>query len=300
MSRRPVRWPLATIVLVVSLAGTASAQPIDMSIDAPPGLAAPAARVRGMNLEGLRRSLAASDLPVPERISIALVPDADPRAAGLPPWVVGLARGTSAIVILPDRIGSYPYDSLEAVVRHEIVHLALTSRAGGRPLPRWFHEGVATALESGWDARDELRLLVAALDPPSLADIRRLFASDAQPDTSQAYRLSAALVDDIRQRHGPRVVGEIASRVAAGAAFDTAFQTATGDTVETAAARAWAAHRRISRWFLIVTAPSAVWTFILLLAGIAFLFQIRRRRMQRRQWEEDEGRDEDEADKDKG
>jgi hypothetical protein len=184
-------------------------------------------------------------------------------------------------------------------VRHEIVHLALTARAGGRPLPRWFHEGVATALESGWDARDELRLLVAALDPPSLADIRRLFASDAQPDTSQAYRLSAALVDDIRQRHGPRVTGEIASRVADGAAFDTAFRAATGDTVETAAARAWAAHRRISRWFLIVTAPSAVWTLILLLAGVAFLSQVRRRRMRRRQWEEDQtGDDEEEKDED--
>jgi hypothetical protein len=275
-------------VLAASLAGTASAQPIDLSIDSPPGLAASADRVRGMNLDGLRRVLTASDLPVPEHISIALVPGADARAAGLPPWIVGLARGTSGIVIFPDRIGSYPYDSLEAVVRHEIVHLALTARAGGRPLPRWFHEGVATTLESGWHARDELRLLIAALDQPSLADIKGLFASDAQPDTSQAYRLSAALVNDIRERHGAGVVGGIAGRVAAGAAFEAAFHAATGDTVETAAARAWAAHRRISRWLLIATTPSAVWTLILLLAAVAFLFQIRRRRTRRREWEQED------------
>ena len=105
---------------------------------------------------------------MPERISITLIPRDDPALKHTAGWVVGLATGTSIVVIFPDRIGSYPHDSLEAVVRHEIVHLALNTRAAGRALPRWFHEGTAVTVASGWRARDEMRLLLAALDPPSI------------------------------------------------------------------------------------------------------------------------------------
>jgi hypothetical protein len=279
---------LVALILVALTAGAATAQPVELAVDAPASLATAARRVRSMDLGGFARSLAAAGLAMPGRVVVTLVPDADPRVAGTPPWIVGLAFGGSQIVIFPDRIGPYPHDSIESVVRHEIVHLALDTRAAARPLPRWFHEGVATTLESGWHTGDELRLLLAALDPPSVADIRRLFASNAYPDTALAYRLSAALVNEIRNRHGAAVPGAIAAGVAAGASFDTAFQAATGEDVEAAADRAWRGYRRLSRWFLVATHPSAAWTLILALSVVAFVFRLRRRREQRRRWSEDE------------
>ena len=275
------------LTAILSLAGDAYARQAELTVHAPPGLETIAQRVRRMDLPPLERSLAASGLPMPERITITLIASDDPRAQRAPQWIVGLAAGTSHIVIFPGRIGSYPPDSLETVVRHEIVHLALNTRALGRPMPRWFHEGTAVTVASGWRTRDEMRLLLAALDPPSIADIGRLFRSDAYPDTAQAYLLAAALVDHIRRHHGVAVAGTIAGHVAGGLRFDEAFQAATGETVERAAARAWQGHRTVAQWFLVITSPSAIWPVILALAVVAFVLRVRRRRALRRRWEEE-------------
>jgi hypothetical protein len=260
----------------------------ELTVDAPAALEAAAERVRNVDQAAFSRSLALAGLPMPRPIVITLIARDDPRATSTPSWVVGLAAGTSDIRIFPDRTGAYPNDSLETVVRHEIVHLALNTRAGGHPLPRWFHEGVAVTIESGWGARDEMRLLLAALDPPSLADISRLFASDAYADTTQAYLLSAALVDDVRERHGSDVPGRVAAQVASGLPFDAAFRAVTGETVEDAAARAWRGYRQVSRWVPVATSSSTVWTLILVLSGLAFAVRLRRRRHLRRQWDEEE------------
>jgi hypothetical protein len=284
---------LLFLLIALLAAARAGAQDPPLIVEASPFLEPAARRVRGLDRAALSRTLSASGLPMPGRIVVTLIPREDPDGRRVPPWIVGLASGTSRIVVFPDRIGGYPYDSLETVVRHEIVHLALNTRADGHPLPRWFHEGVALTLESGWGTRDDMRLLLAALDPPSLADIGRLFASDSQPDSAQAYLLSGALVDDIRRRHGAGIVGAIAGGVAAGGTFEGAFRAATGETVDDAAARAWRGHRRLSRWFPVITSPAAVWTLILALAAVAFGARVRRRRETRRRWEADADDDED-------
>jgi hypothetical protein len=276
------------VVLVVLAAASAGAQPYDLSVEAPASLEPIARRIREMNPIPLAKALETAGLPAPRRVRILLVAGDDPRVGRIPEWIVGFASGTEAVVIFPSRIGSYPYDSLESVVRHEIVHLALNTRAGGQALPRWFHEGVAVTVASGWDSRDQVRLLLAALERPSMADLSRLFASDVRPDTAQAYLLSAALVDDVRRRHGSASPGAIAGAVAAGQPFEAAFLTVTGERIEEVAARAWAGHRRLTRWIPIATSPTAIWALTLGVAALAFLLRLRRRREQHRRWQEEE------------
>jgi hypothetical protein len=191
-------------------------------------------------------------------------------------------------VIFPTRVLSYPYDSLESVVRHEVAHLALTTRAGGRPLPRWFHEGVATSVDTGWKTAARLHLLLAILARPDLTELTRLFASPSQSETTQAYLLSALLVHDLRERHGPAVPGAIAGRVAAGTTFVDAFRLETGATPDAAALDAWAGYRRWTAWVPAVTSPAAAWTLILALAPVAFVAQRRRRARRRQVWDEEE------------
>jgi len=278
----------AFLVVFIVATAAAGAQPSDLTVEAPAALEPVACRIREMDPLPLANALKTAGLPAPQRVRIVLVAGDDPRVGRLPEWIVGFASGTEDVVILPSRIGSYPYGSIESVVRHEIVHLALNTRAGGQPLPRWFHEGVAVTVESGWGSRDQVRLLLAALERPSMADLSRLFASDMYPDTAQAYLLSAALVDDVRSRHGNASPGAIAGAVATGQPFETAFHTVTGERVEDVAARAWAGHRRLTRWIPIVTSPSSVWTLILAVAALAFVFRLRRRREQRTRWEEED------------
>lgn len=276
---------LGVILIVGALQQVPAAQVV---VDAPPVLAATAARVEETDLPRLRDSLVRAGLELPSPIRIALLPEDDPRARAVPDWIVGFASGGHDIVIMPGRVVSYPYDSLESVVRHEVAHLALTTRAGGLDLPRWFHEGVAVSVDSGWDTGARLRLLFAVARAPRIQQLTRFFESASQSETTLAYLLATVLVDDLRQRHGPGLPGAIAARVAAGASFGEAFRLETSETPDAAAARAWAAYRRWTAWIPSLASPSAAWTIILVLAVAAYVARRRRRVQRRRRWDEEE------------
>ena len=264
------------------------ARQAELTVEAPPALAGMAARVRAMDTASFAGPLRRAGLELPRRARVVLVPDADMRARVTPAWVAGQAFSTDVIFVFPDRISSYPHDSVESVVRHELVHLALNVRAHDRPLPRWFHEGVAVSVESGWNLATQARLLWAAAREPAIADVTALFRSDTREDKTTAYLLAAALVEDIRARHGAAVPGAIAGRVAQGASFDAAFTAETGETVQQATIHAWTAYRGWTRWLPIATGSSALWGLILVVASLAFIVRRRRRAQRRRLWEEEE------------
>jgi hypothetical protein len=273
---------------IAALAG-APAAAFDLTVDAAPPLAAAADRVRRVDVERLRASLGAAGLDLPARAHVTLVAEDDPRARDVPQWIVGVARSPHVVVIFAQRVNRFPYQTLDSIVLHEIAHLALTARAGGRPLPRWFHEGVAMSIEGGWQIGRSARLLFAAIGEPTVADLAPLFASEAQPSTELAYLLSGAVVERMRDAHGAAVPGAIAALVAEGVPFPRAFEQATGETPAEVAARAWQSYRRWTAWLVYVTAPGAIWNVILVLAFAAFFVRLYRK-ARRRQWdEEDDG-----------
>lgn len=281
---------LGSLTLLCACVVVVAASEAAITVDAPPSLSGAADRVRAVDASRLRQDLERAGLLLPSDVRITLIPDTDPRAAHVPVWIVGLAAGTDDIVIFPDRVLSYPYDSLESVVRHEVAHLALSRRAGGQPLPRWFHEGAAVSVDAESDMSSRLQLLLAMRTDPGMTDLRRLFGSGNQPDSSLAYRLSAALVDDLRRRHGADTPGAIAARVAEGVPFERAFTLETGQTPDEAAADAWSSYRRWTAWVSALTGPSMPWAIILMLAFVAFLVGQRRRTRRRRLWDEEDSR----------
>ncbi len=267
----------------------ASAAALTLIVDAPPSLSGAVERIRRADMDQLAARLSAAGLELPARVRVTLIAEDDPQAHATPVWIVGRAFSPEDVVIFPERAATYPYDSLEAIVRHEVVHLALSARAGGRAIPRWFHEGVAVALETGWGLTGELRLLLALSGQPAITEVTRLFESDREPEAARAYLLAAALVDDLRQRHGAAIPGAIAERVQDGVPFERAFHLEIGETVDQATTRAWGAYLRWTSWIPFLTSPSAVWGVILALASVAFAMQLRRRARRRRQWDEEGG-----------
>jgi hypothetical protein len=282
------------LLLSLTLSAPSAADRWELTVAAPASLEGAAQRVRNVDSHSLAEALRHAGLALPPRVHVTLIPEDDPRAIDVPTWFVGRASGDGDIIIFPNRVSSYPYDSLESTMRHEVVHVALNVRAGGRPLPRWFHEGVAVSIESGWGIGDRLRLIVAGSSGPPLDDITRLFASDARPDTTRAYLLAAALVDELRRAHGAAFPGRVAARVAAGVPFASAFEMEAGETPARAADRAWRAYRRWTTWMPLATSASAVWGLILGLAFVAFFIRLWRRAQRRRQWDDDGEHEEDE------
>lgn len=280
----PRRVAAVLLLLLTLLARPGEA---DIVVTAPASLSAYADRIGRIDRAALADALARAGLELPSEVRVTLVAEAEAAARATPDWVAGLAWGSRDIVIFPERVLSYPYDSLESVVRHEVVHLALEAQAGGAQVPRWFHEGVATSVDSGWKTSARLQLLLAMLARPDTAELTRLFVSQSASQTRQAYLLSAVLMHDLRERHGPALPGAVVRRVAAGMPFDAAFEAETGTSPDAAADAAWAAYRRWTAWVPAVTSPSAAWTLILVLAFVAFAAQRRRRARRRRQWDED-------------
>jgi hypothetical protein len=275
-------------VLFQSLVLMPTVRAVELTLDAPPSLVAAAERIRTVDLSQLEADLRSVGLTLPTRIRVVLVSEDDSRARAIPPWTVGLAVGEQDIAILPERVLPYPHDSIESVFRHEVAHLALSARAGGRQLPRWFHEGVAISVDAGWDFSGQLKLLFEMLKNPGTAELSRLFASNTQPQAARAYGLSAALVADVQRRHGAAVPGEIAARVADGVPFARAFELTTGELPDSAAALAWNSYRRWTAWLPAFTSGTALWAAILLLAALAYAGQRRRRARQRQEWDEEE------------
>jgi hypothetical protein len=280
-------WQVGISGLMLLTAPTASiAQGVGMelTVEAAPALDALADRVGNIDRESLANQLAQAGLNTPPVVLVELIAEDDQRARTMPPWVVGVAFGPRNVAIFPARVGPYPYESLESVVSHEVVHLALTAQAGG-PLPRWFHEGVATSVEQGWGLSSQARLLFATVADPRLADLGRLFQSESRRENVNAYLLAAALVADIRERHGADAPGRIVDQVRRGTPFPRAFLLQTDETPQQAAARAWGRYRRWTSWIPIATSVSALWMGIMALSGVAFLVTVRKRVLRRRQWD---------------
>jgi len=282
----------AAVVLTLLASVLASAARADtVLVFDPASPTAPVSRIRAIDLDRLEADLAERGLEMPSRIDVALLANDDERGRNVPPWIVGLALEPSRIVIFHERVLAYPYDSLESVFRHEVAHLALTAGAGGRPLPRWFHEGVAMSVDRGWDTAGRLRLLLEMTGNPATADLTRLFASSSQPAAAQAYGLSAALVADIERRHGRTAPARIAGRVASGMPFPAAFEQETHETPDAAAERAWRGYRRWTMWVSALTGENAIWGLIVILAILASIVQARRRARRRARWDEEESLD---------
>jgi hypothetical protein len=280
--------PVVAVLLLFASTLVARDARAEIPVNAPPSLASSANRIRAIDAAALASALEAAGLEMPPAIQVTLVPNSEADARTVPDWIVGLAFNDRDIVIFPERVLSYPYDSIESVVRHEVAHLALTALAEGAPLPRWFHEGVATSVDAGWRTAAQFQLLVTMLRRPDTATLTRLFVSESQSETQQAYLLSALLVHHVRERYGAAVPGAIARRVASGTPFAEAFRAETGVTPDRAADAAWAGYRRWTEWVPAVTSPSAAWAAIIVLALAAFAAQRRRRARRRRQWDEED------------
>src|SRR6185503_2801942 len=109
------------------------------------------------------------------------------------------------------RVLSYPDDSLAALLTHEVTHVLLARAAGGRPVPRWFQEGVALYASREWQMADRQQLLLGGISgvPPSTASLERAFDGEGY-SVETAYALAGALAQELVERHGRASVAAIA------------------------------------------------------------------------------------------
>lgn len=261
----------SAVLLTPAMAGPAPT----LEIEAPPELAADAERLRQLPASALDQTARLVGEAGGEAIVVSLVPENAPVAREAPAWVAGYAYGSlSRIVLFPERVPRYPNSTLEELLLHEVAHVLLDRAAGHRPLPRWFHEGLASVAGGPWDLRDGGRLSLAMLRSRELSpqQIDRLFQS---PGTvSRGYAVATALVRDLLRRHGEELIPDLLAGVRQGEGFEITFRRVTGLTPPEAAQTFWRREVFWYRWLPVLTSSATLWIAVTLLALVA----IRRRR----------------------
>jgi len=187
-----------------------------------------------------------------------------------PGWGAGVAfPGARTILLRAD------LPDLDQTLRHELGHLILRTSVHSR-LPLWFDEGYA-AWASGEVGRFralELNLAVAAGRIPSLDELDRMLRGSAR-SADLAYALAASAVAEIARRPPPGGLEPLLDRLAAGEAFPSALELATGlspDRFEST----WRLGLRRRYSLLTWLVAGGMWT--LLAVSLALLLWYRRER----------------------
>ncbi len=262
-----------------------------LTVEAPPALEPLAERLRSLDpvqIEGAARLVGLADPGPP--IRVVLAQEGSAEALAVAPWVAGYARPEQGVlVLLPARSPRYPDSSLEDLLRHEVAHVLVGRASGHRPLPRWFHEGVALIAGLAWGLEEQSRLAATLLrgGEVPLAEVDRRFAG-SEGEVRSAYTLAGAFVRDLLRQHGREAVGEILSGVADGLPFEEAFARATGAPLAEAERSFWERQTFWYRWVPFLSSSVVLWILITLLA--LWAIQRRRRRDAARlaAWEDEE------------
>ena len=273
------------LVLIVALltGGRALAQsPPELLIEAPTPLAAARTRLERLDRRPLSSIVRAVGLDAPgPPVRVVLAEDGSEWARQVPPWAAGFAIGEAGLVVLfPSRSPLYPHDTLEDVLRHEVAHVLISRAAAGHPVPRWFHEGLAVAVERPWDLEDRTRLASALLFGPRLGlmEIDAHFAGD-EAAQQRAYVLSTALVRHLMREYGGDAPGRVLREAARGRSFDLAVASLTAQSLPRFEEEFWRGQRTWTIWLPLIVSSTALWLGVIALAALA----VRRRRQRSRQ-----------------
>lgn len=162
---------------------------------------------------------------------------------GLPRFAAGAAVASrSAIVVVPNRTGRYPFGDAAQTLKHELSHVLIYRALGYHP-PRWFDEGLAMHVAREWGSEDEwflaFGLPTIARGESPLARIENDF-HEGESDIRRSYALARAFVRELfaNDYELQQFVGAARSRRSVEEAFLTRFGMSSED-----AFRAWAAAR---------------------------------------------------------
>ncbi|MBB4638536.1 peptidase MA family metallohydrolase [Longimicrobium terrae] len=215
--------------------------------------------------------VAAADSTV---IILAPTPAAFAEATGgrAPEWAGGVAIPSLRRIVIP----AYPLPGVDrrqadAILRHELVHLALHERLPGA-IPRWFDEGYAEVASGSWDSSEGWALRVAFLTgrAPPLDSLSIEWPSD-EADARLAYLLSATAVDHLRRRTGERGFALLMRNWQASGSLESSIRTTFGMTSAQLEDEWGRDVRSRYGWLSLGASLGFVWALAVVLAMVAWI-----------------------------
>lgn len=266
----------------------------ELVFEAPPELAGEVRRLEEMDRRRLRGAARLAGLTEPgPPVRVILVPESSPVARQVPGWVAGFARGAHApVVLFPARASVYPYDSLEELLQHEVAHVLIDRAAGGHPVPRWLHEGIAMTAGERWGLEDAGRFAfeVARAGRYPLQRIDELF-SGSNAAVKRAYAISGGFVNHLLRRYGDTVTAELLAGLSRGRPMEAVFLDVVGEPLAAVEASFWKRQTFWNRWLPLLTSSTVLWIGVTLLFLVAWRRRAARTAELEERWEEMEESD---------
>lgn len=208
-----------------------------------------------------------------------------------PRYAAGVAYPAFGVVLLtltaPE---TWQRPDMDAVLTHELSHVALRRAVGGAELPRWFVEGVAV-YQAGEYGMERTRTLWQATVQGRVVPLERL--SDRFParphQVNVAYAQSADLVAYLRRDDGgARRFREVLANVRSGMSFEQAVRSAYGVSLVVIEDR-WREdlHSRFRTMPLLVSGGT-FWALASVLIVLAYVRRKKRNKKVLTKWAEDE------------
>jgi tetratricopeptide (TPR) repeat protein len=145
----------------------------------------------------------------------------------LPAWTAAAYDGR---IHVPMRGALEQTEELDRVLGHEFVH-AVVAVLGGRNIPVWLNEGLATMLERG-GAEDAELALAGSTARPALRDLHHSFFELSADDAQLAYAVSTRAVRRMIELRGASAVVSLLRDLARGAPFGASFHQRIAMTYE--------------------------------------------------------------------
>ncbi|MEO1368194.1 MAG: hypothetical protein AAFX50_13555 [Acidobacteriota bacterium] len=263
----------------------------ELVFEAPPELEGVIDQLRRFDPASLAGAMALLGLEDPgPPIRVIVAPEGSDAAARAPGWAVAYAVGNAGVIVLiPNRLPTYPDEDLFQTLRHEVIHVLVARAAARRQVPRWFNEGLAMVGAHEWRMEDRGRLVLAAFRRRSatMEEVSAGFSGGGSA-ASSAYVVSASFVRYLLSEHGDDTAAHILERIAVGQSFPDAVEGVTNRSLRDLEKAFWAHLDLWNRWVPFLSSSAFVW----LLATAVFLAAAARRRAKNaeklREWEEEE------------
>ncbi len=162
---------------------------------------------------------AALNTYVPQPITVVLYsPEQFREITRLAEWT---AAGYDGRIRLPLDDAIDRAEELDSVLVHEVVH-AVVAALGGRTVPAWLNEGLATVLEPAGSEAAEAALAGTSIRP-ALPHLHRSFVNLPTSDAEVAYAFSAQAVRRLIELRGMPALVSLLRDLANGVQFQNAF-----------------------------------------------------------------------------
>ncbi|MCU0665347.1 MAG: hypothetical protein MUC50_23855 [Myxococcota bacterium] len=203
-----------------------------------------------------------------------------PESMDVPQWAGAYAIPSIPLVVVALRHSSgAPTLELGVSLAHELSHVAMHQKLGGKPVPRWFSEGVAIQQSEAFPIERYL-VLLSALRAGRLMPLSHLERYPVHAGhVNLAYAQAADFVGFLLRREGFMGIRHAIRRYAGGDTFAQAMATAFHADIPVLERQWIKGLPTTATWIQLLTGDGLLWGFASLLLVLAYLGARKRHRL---------------------